>query len=347
MLRRMAVDVTVLSDALRETARDHGPGIYGLVTENGKVVFEGSEGVADLRSGRAINAADRYRIGSVTKVYTATVVLQLMSEGVLALGDSVERWLPAVVPGGADMTIDMLLRLRSGIPDFTTPLFGDPPNPAVLQEYWPPERVVALGVADAGNRLAPDAQYRYSNTDYLLLGLIIEAATGQRVDAQLWRRIFRPLGLTQTTFPTVDPYIRGPHAEGHMRLSADEPYAELTAMTPSESFTAGAIVATASDVAAFLDGLLGGSLLTPDALALMVDATEVLDENCRRGLGIVRYDFGSGNIAYGHHGGMPNYTNIAMRTESGRTVVLWQNGCDMHDILTDDAPFVQAALRSP
>jgi hypothetical protein len=61
----------------------------------------------------------------------------------------------------------------------------------------------------------------------------------------------------------------------------------------------------------------------------------------------VRYDFGTGNIAYGHHGGMPNYTNIAMRTESGRAVVLWQNGCDMHDILTDSAPFVQAALRFP
>jgi D-alanyl-D-alanine carboxypeptidase len=118
-------------------------------------------------------------------------------------------------------------------------------------------------------------------------------------------------------------------------------------MTPSESFTAGAIVATASDVAAFLDGLLGGSLLTPDALALMVDAKEVLNENCRRGLGIVRYDFGTEHIAYGHHGGMPNYTNIAMRTETGRTVVLWQNGCDMHNILTDSAPFVQAALQFP
>ncbi len=347
MLRRMAVDASVLSDALRETARDHGPGIYGLVTEDGKVVFEGSVGVADLRSGRPMNAADRYRIGSVTKVYTATVVLQLISDGVLDLGDSVERWLPAVVPGGADVTIEMLLRLRSGIPDFTWLLFGDPPNLAVLEEYWPPARVVALGVGDAGSRLAPDAQYRYSNTDYLLLGLIIEAATGQRVDAQLWQRIFRPLGLNQTTFPTVDPYIRGPHADGHLRFSADEPYTEFTAMTPSESFTAGAIVATASDVAAFLDGLLGGTLLTPDALALMIDATEVLDENCRRGLGIVRYDFGTGNIAYGHHGGMPNYTNIAMRTETGRAVVLWQNGCDMHDILTDSAPFVQAALQFP
>jgi D-alanyl-D-alanine carboxypeptidase len=341
MMRRMAVDATVLSNALRETARDHGPGVYGLVTEDGKVVFEGSEGVADLGSGRPINATDRYRISSVTKVYTATVVLQLMSEGVLALGDSVERWLPAMVPGGADVTIEMLLRLRSGIPDSTTPLFGDPPNPAILQEYWPPERVVALAIADAGNRLAPDAQYRYSNTDYLLLGLIIEAATGHRPT----RRRATVAADLPASAPDPDHapdgrYIRGPHAEGHIRFSADEPYTEFTTMTPSESFTAGAIVATASDVAAFLDGMLGGTLLTPDALALMLDATEVLDDICRRGLGIVRCDFGTGNIAYGHHGGVFGYTNIARRTDSGRAVVLWQNGIDMHEILADDAPFV-------
>jgi hypothetical protein len=79
----------------------------------------------------------------------------------------------------------------------------------------------------------------------------------------------------------------------------------------------------------------------------MVDATEVLDEICRRGLGIVRYDFGTGNMAYGHHGGVFGYTNIAMRTQSGRAVVLWQKSIDMHEILTDDAPFVQVALRFP
>ena len=115
-------------------------------------------------------------------------------------------------------------------------------------------------------------------------------------------------------------------------------------MSPSESWTAGAIVATARDLAAFLDGLLGGALLPPAYLARMTHATEHLDDHRSRALGMVRYDFGTGNVAYGHHGGMPGYTCVAMRTESGRGIVLWQNGIDMHNLLSSDDPFIQAAL---
>jgi D-alanyl-D-alanine carboxypeptidase len=174
--------------------------------------------------------------------------------------------------------------------------------------------------------------------------MIIEQASGQRADAQLWQRIIKPLGLDDTTFPTVDPYLRGPHARGYLRSSADAPYVEISSMTPSEAWTAGAIVATARDVAAFLDGLLGGALLPSAWLARMTDATERMDGCRSRGLGIVRYDFGTGTIAYGHHGGTPGSTCVAMRTESGRSIVLWQNGIDMHNLLSSDTPFIQAAL---
>src|SRR5262245_43401367 len=103
------------------------------------------------------------------------------------------------------------------------------------------------------------------------------------------------------------------------------PYAEFTKMRPSEGWTAGGMVATASDVAAFLDGLLGGALLPHEYLARMTEPTERLDEYRSRGLGLVRFDFGTGNVAYGHHGGVPGYTTLAARTESGRCVVVWQN----------------------
>jgi D-alanyl-D-alanine carboxypeptidase len=76
----------------------------------------------------------------------------------------------------------------------------------------------------------------------------------------------------------------------------------------------------------------------------MTDCTQIVDEHRSRGLGIVRYDFGTGNVAYGHTGGMPGYSTVAMRTEGGRSVVLWQNGADMHDQLSSDAPFIRAAL---
>jgi D-alanyl-D-alanine carboxypeptidase len=333
-----------LRAALAETANDHGPGVYGLVTQDGRISFAGTVGVADLDQPRPIDARDRYRIGSITKVYVATLVLQLVAEGVLELDDTVEDRLPGLVPDGGAITVEMLLRLRSGLPDYTGPLMGDPPTDlSAVERYWSPKQLVAAALTSS-DRLRPDTQYRYCNTDYILLGMLIEQATGQRVDAQLWQRIVKPLGLNDTTLPTVDPHLRGPHAKGYLRSSADAPYVEFTSMSPSESWTAGAIVATAQDVAAFLDGLLGGALLPPAYLALMTQATEHIDDHRRRGVGMVRYDFGTGNVAYGHHGGMPGYTCVAMRTESGRGIVLWQNGIDMHNLLSSDDPFVQAAL---
>lgn len=340
----MPVNPSMLREALVETAKDHGPGVYGLVTEDGGSVFEGAVGVADLSHPRPIEARDRYRIGSITKVYVATLVMQLIAEGALDLEDTLEERLPGLVPGGEAITVEMLLRMRSGLPDYLGPLLGDPPtNLSALQEYWAPEALVTLALSGP-DRLPPDTRHRYCSTDYILLGLIIEQVTGLRVDAQLWKRIVKPLRLDNTTLPTVDPHLRGPHAKGHMRFSADMPYTELTSITPSESWTSGAIVATAADVAAFLDGLLGGLLLPPAYLSRMTDGAQRLDEHRSRGIGLVRFDFGTGNIAYGHHGGMPGYTSVAARTESGRTVVLWQNGIDMHDPLGSDTPFMQAAL---
>jgi D-alanyl-D-alanine carboxypeptidase len=111
-------------------------------------------------------------------------------------------------------------------------------------------------------------------------------------------------------------------------------------------WTSGAIVSTARDVATFLGGLFGGAVLDPASLALMIDCPEVIDEYRSRGLGIVRFDFGVGDVAFGHTGGVPGYSTIALRTATGRCVVLWQNGMDLYDMLSTDAPFIRAALSA-
>lgn len=341
----MAVDGEVLQKALAHSAQLHGPGLFGLVTEDGEVVFEGSVGVADVQHPRPIDAQDQFRVGSVTKVYVATVVLQLAAEGALSFADSVQRWLPDAVPHGEAITVEMLLRMRSGLPDYVGPIFGDPPDLRVLERYWSPEQLVRTALT-GHDRIAPDTEFRYSNTDYVLLGLIIEKATGQRIDAQLWQRIFKPLNLNNTSFPTVDPHMRGRHATGYLRDTATSPYVECTTLSPSEAWTAGAIVATAGDVAAFLDGLFGGAVLDPGSLVHMTDCTQVIDDYRSRGLGILRCDFGAGNVAFGQTGGVPGYSTVALRNTAGRCVVLWQNGYDAHYQLSTDAPFVQAALSA-
>ena len=174
--------------------------------------------------------------------------------------------------------------------------------------------------------------------------MIIEAATGQSVEAQLYQRVFEPLELRDTTFPTVDPRIRGPHPTGHVRTAPDMPYAICPEVSPSESWTSGAIVATGRDLARFCDGLLGGALLDGAWLNRMTAGTQILDEHRQRGLGIVRFEFTPGAVAYGHQGGMPGYTSVVARTGAGRSVVVLQNGIDMHDPLSSDNEFMQVAL---
>jgi D-alanyl-D-alanine carboxypeptidase len=341
--RELAADSVILQEALAESGREHGPGLFGLITEDGRVVFEGAAGVADLARPRPIRARDVFRIGSVTKIYVAALVLQLADEGALSIADPVQRWLPDAVPGGEQITVEMLLQMRSGLPDYVGAVFGDPPDLRVLDRYWPPDELIRLALTAAG-RQEPGAGYRYSNTDYVLLGLITEKAAGQRADVLLWQRIFQPLSLRDTIFPVADPHLRGPHATGYLRQGADLPYIECTTISPSEAWTSGAIVATAGDVAAFLDGLLGGALLASGTLIRMTDCTQPLDDHRSRGLGIVRYESGAGTVAFGHAGGMPGYSTIAMRTLAGRCVILWQNGFDVHDPLTYDTPFIHAAL---
>lgn len=340
----MSVDRAALNEALAATGVDHGPGLFALVTDHGEVVYEGSVGVADLVRPRPIVAHDRFRIASVTKTYVAALVLQLVAEDVLSLGDTVPQWLPDLVPDSSEITVELLLRMRSGLPDWVEPIFGDPPDLRVLDRYWAPTALVRMALTAEG-RLAPDKAYRYSNTDYALLGLMIEQATGQSVEAQLWQRIFQPLHLDETSFPTVEPQIRGPHASGHLRDRPGAPYEECTSLSPSEGWTAGAILATPADVARFLDGLFGGQVVARAALDLMTDGREPIDARTSRGVGLVRYDY-DGAVAFGHTGGTPGFSTVALRTTTGRCAVLYQNGLDAHDQLSSRCPFITAAVAA-
>jgi D-alanyl-D-alanine carboxypeptidase len=125
-----------LHTGLAETYREHGPGLFALVTDHGEPVFEAAAGVADLESGRPIVASDRFRIGSVTKTYVSALVLSLIADGTLAFDDTVERWLPGLVPDGDRITVELLLRMRSGLPDYVGSILGEPPDLANLQRYW-------------------------------------------------------------------------------------------------------------------------------------------------------------------------------------------------------------------
>lgn len=328
---------------LRSMVPEYGPGLFALVTDDGEPVFTGAAGTAEVNREREINPEDRFRIGDVTKPFVATLVLQLAAaDGPLSLDDTVERWLPGLVPGGRLITVEQLLRMRSGIPHHVPALLGDPPDTRVYRRYHPPLSLVHAALAADGWH-QPDTRHAYSSTNYVLLGLIVERATQRRLGSLLWERIFDPLGLTGTDFPEVDPHLRGPHARGYARAALGDPYVELTTATPSAAWAAGAIVSTPRDVARFLDALMTGVLLEKPAWQAMADA-EPTGRGRGYGMGVMRVELPGGEAAYGHTGGAPGFGCVALRSESGRAVVLYRNAMDLTNPLPVHLPFVFEAL---
>jgi D-alanyl-D-alanine carboxypeptidase len=283
------------------------PGVVVLVRDGSRTV-RFARGSSRLKPHRALRVSDRFRIASLTKTYTATVVLQLAGEGKLSLEDPVERWLPGMVPNGAAITLRMLLNHHSGLFDY----FNDPQTiaPYLAGDFahvWTPEQLVAIGVAHPP-LFAPNASAAYSNTDYVLLGLVIQAVTGRSLEAEFDQRIFRPLKLRDSLAATKQR-IPGAHAHGYL-LAGPNTLQDVTAVSPTHAWATGSIVSTANDVAHFYRALLSGRLLRP---ALLREMTTLRD---RFGLGLIQGDTRCTTL--GHNGEIAGYNAEAQITRNGR-----------------------------
>ncbi len=222
-----------------------------------------------------------FRAGSLTKSLVATVVLQLVAEGRLSLSDALERWLPAILPYGDRVTIHQLLNHTSGVPhNWATverTLYGSRQG---RLRAWTPQALVGL-VADQPPGFPPGTAWSYSNTGYVLLGLIVEAATGNTLARELGGCIFGPLGLRDTLLPGNSPGIPSPTSRGYsLPLSSQGevitgPLLDFTAQNPSWAWAAGALVSTLEDLGHFFRALLGGRLLPPRLLAEMLSTVTV------------------------------------------------------------------------
>jgi D-alanyl-D-alanine carboxypeptidase len=301
------------------------PGALALVREGDRTIRLTS-GYGNLKPRARLRATDRFRVGSVTKTFVATVVLQLTGEGKLALDDTIERWLPGLVPNGRAITVRHLLTHTAGLFDY----LGDGDKTVerrVLSgdwDYrWKPRELVALSTAHEP-KFAPGADWSYCNTCYILLGLIIEEATGNPITAELRKRVFEPAGLRATSLDTR-PRISGRHARGY-ELLGKPPLVDFTALSPSLAWTAGAIVSTADDLARFYRALLGGRLLRPDLLGTMQTTVPVAARpGWRWGLGINKRPSPCGE-QWGHDGGYPGYRTWALNSKDGkRQIVVFTN----------------------
>jgi len=285
------------------------PGALALAVDDDRAARV-ARGVADRATGRPVRATDRFRAGSITKTFVAAVVLQLVAEGSLELDSPVERSLPGLVPGG--VTVRQLLSHRSGLSDYVDDrdlVSGPDLDPLTLTRR-------ALSRAPLA---APGERYAYASTNYLVLGLLVERVTGESLENQLITRIFRPLGLRDTTFApgVADLDVHGYGRHVHDGIVSGEP-SDTAGGSAAWAWSAGAVVSTADDLATFMTALVRARVVAPAQLDTMVPAEGY-------GLGVAAFPTRCGS-AVGHTGNVDGYVSAAwVRPDGDRAVVVMAN----------------------
>jgi D-alanyl-D-alanine carboxypeptidase len=328
----------------RDTATVHRAGAVGvaavLATPSGTV--EARAGEADLRTGAPMRTDTHYRAGSTVKTLVATVALQLVGEGRLSLDDTVDSRLPGVVSGhgndGRRITVRQLLQHTSGLRSYTSIREAFPAGYSARGydenrfRHYTAEELVAAAVDHPPNS-EPGAAYRYSNTNYVLIGMIIERVTGHPWRTEVRDRVIRPLGLTGTTLPGDHPYLPAPYAHGYHTYAEDGRRVDTTVFNSTAADASGDLVTTPRDVNRFFSALISGRLLRPAELAEMRRTAPIPDEPGRRaGLGLETTPLSCGGF-YWHHGGnaLGYSSENGVTTDGRRAVTVSTNSFDESD----------------
>ena len=299
-------------------------------------------GTRAYRGDVPVQPGDHVRIGSNTKTWTGTVVLQLVGEGKLRLDDPVSRYRPDV-PNGANITVEQLLNMRSGLYNYSESLELNQSLDDDPARVFTPEELLAIGLSRPPY-FPPGQGFHYSNTNTVLLGTIIEKVTGRPVAEEFQTRIFDPLGLAQTSFPaqttntlpdphpqgytfgsnveTIDSLVLPPEVQAAARAGTLAPM-DVTDDSPSWTWTAGAGISTLDDLATFVEALGGGRLLAAELQRQRLDSVRPIDpgdaQSASYGLALAR--FGS---LYGHTGELPGFNSfMGYDPERRITVVTW------------------------
>jgi D-alanyl-D-alanine carboxypeptidase len=222
--------------------------------------WSGTSGVSDLRTHAPVHPDGNFRIGSITKVYTAVLVLQLAQEHRLDLDQSVQHYLPGVLPAAyPPIPVHTLLDHTSGLPSVDLPGLSDPRWILAHRfEHWSPRQVLDTALAHPID-FQPGTAQKYTNTAYVTAGMIVEKVTGRSYAHNLRERIAEPLRLRHTYYPNDDPLLPDPAARGY--LDVDGELVDATVMNQSIPGAAGAIVSNAADLDTFISGLFRGRLL--------------------------------------------------------------------------------------
>ncbi|MEY9486772.1 D-alanyl-D-alanine carboxypeptidase [Streptomyces calvus] len=270
-------------------------------------------GVRYAQAGPGIARADHFRAGSITKTFVATVVLQLADEGRLSLDDTVEEHLPGLVRGagndGRALTLRSLLTHTSGLRDFSADTKGT----------LPVTPLQALNIA-LTHSPAPRGRFLYSNTNYVLLGMVVEQVTGRSYADEAERRIIDPLRLTHTSFPGSRTRLPLPHGRSYAADGTD-----VTRLDPRVAGAAGELVTTLADLDRFYAALLGGELLPPRRMREMLDTRTA---HGSYGMGLFPVELPCGTTVWGHNGRIAGSYVRTAATVDGRRVLTFRVNTD-------------------
>jgi D-alanyl-D-alanine carboxypeptidase len=343
------VDPAELQAIVDQTVKDEMiPGAVVLLrTPQGE--FRLASGTAERGVERPPDVDTHFRIASNTKTMTAAVVLQLAQEGRIGLDDPVSTYVPGV-PGGDNITITELLTMRSGLDNFTnSPVMAKSldDDPA---KGWTPEELLAIAFAQPPHA-TPGAEFEYNNTNYVLLGLVIEKAGGRPLATEFQERLFTPLGMTNTELPARDSNrIPEPFTHGYLYGSSSVALYGTPEYTPEQiaaaragtlsptdytdvnhsfAYAAGGVVSTAKDLGTWMGALVGGRVLGAEYQKMWLDSP--LPEDPDRPAGM-SYGYGINRLSWGPntillHGGETAGYNSSMVRDAANdmTIVVWTN----------------------
>lgn len=320
------------------------PGVQaGVWTSAGEWI--GVSGTAGQDEQRPPQQDDHTRIGSITKTFTVTAILQLVEQGKISLDDTIEKYVPGM-PNGKEATLADLARMTSGIPSyteseaFTDKYFAEPTR------VWEPQQLVDV-VEGEQPMFTPGTEMYYSNSNTVLLGMVIEKVTSKSISEVFTEGIFEPLGLSQTSFPGTSAEIPNTHLRGITEQGNPEgEIKDATDWNPSWGFTAGEMISTLDDLRKWGIALgTGQGILQPETQELRIDSltTDVPPNTAERAYGL---GFGRENGWIGHTGELPGFnSSVQYNPDDGSVIVVMVNS-DVPKSEKNPAPEIVREIQS-
>ncbi len=342
----------VMDEVARYKLADGAPG-YTARIDDGRRVEITVAGLAERSTRRAMTGRDQFEIGSNTKTFMAALTLQLVDRGQVRLDAPVEKYLPGVVPNGKKITVRMLLNHTSGLFSYTADEKFGQQLAADPERVWTEKELLDVAFAHEPN-FAPGSGWSYSNTNYTVIGLLLQKQTGKTLADLVQQRIAQPLGLKKTYYAAPYATNTGPgYAHGYSLSYQDgrRVYRD-TATWPIGAWggAAGGIISDQKDLSDFFSGLLGGKLFSHKQLNEMKTTVDMPAEDLpftgAYGLGLMKVKVGCGT-AWGHGGDTLGHHSTAMASENGRRTAVSDTTAEPFDQSTPEADrFYQVAMAA-